>query len=67
LSAWFILFDLIFISSISNLFQFHSYTMSAVQPVAVYALRVPPGAMVAAVPNAAASVSFTDNKLNTVP
>ncbi|KAJ5329803.1 hypothetical protein N7452_010193 [Penicillium brevicompactum] len=29
--------------------------MSAVQPVAVYALRVPPGAMVAAVPNAAAS------------
>lgn len=33
--------------------------MSAVQPVAVYALRVPPGAMVAAVPKAAASVSFT--------
>lgn len=31
--------------------------MSAVQPVAVYALRVPPGAMVPAVPNAAASVS----------
>ncbi|KAJ5796100.1 uncharacterized protein N7518_004640 [Penicillium psychrosexuale] len=29
--------------------------MSAVQPVAVYALRVPPGAMVQAVPNAAAS------------
>ncbi|KAJ5220936.1 uncharacterized protein N7469_009823 [Penicillium citrinum] len=29
--------------------------MSAVQPVAVYALRVPPGAMVEAVPNAAAS------------
>ncbi|KAJ5669479.1 FK506-binding protein 4 [Penicillium macrosclerotiorum] len=29
--------------------------MSAVQPVAVYALRVPPGAMVPAVPNAAAS------------
>ncbi|KAJ5387619.1 hypothetical protein N7509_010160 [Penicillium cosmopolitanum] len=29
--------------------------MSAVQPVAFYALRVPPGAMVAAVPNAAAS------------
>ena len=33
--------------------------MSAVQPVAVYALRVPPGAMVQAVPNAAASVSLT--------
>ncbi|KAJ6008338.1 hypothetical protein N7540_012314 [Penicillium herquei] len=29
--------------------------MSAVQPVAVYALRVPPGTMVPAVPNAAAS------------
>ncbi|KAJ5105356.1 hypothetical protein NUU61_002703 [Penicillium alfredii] len=29
--------------------------MSAVQPVAVYALRVPPGAMIPAVPNAAAS------------
>ncbi|KAJ5856473.1 uncharacterized protein N7529_010417 [Penicillium soppii] len=29
--------------------------MSAVQPVAVYALRVPPGALVAAVPNASAS------------
>lgn len=29
--------------------------MSAVQPVAVYALRVPPGVMVPAVPNAAAS------------
>ncbi|KAJ5759641.1 hypothetical protein N7520_006797 [Penicillium odoratum] len=29
--------------------------MSAVQPVAVYALRVPPGALIPAVPNAAAS------------
>ncbi|KAJ5832918.1 hypothetical protein N7474_001229 [Penicillium riverlandense] len=29
--------------------------MSAVQPVAVYALRVPPGVMIPAVPNAAAS------------
>lgn len=33
--------------------------MSAVQPVAVYALRVPPGVMVPAVPKAAASVSTT--------
>lgn len=33
--------------------------MSAVQPVAVYALRIPAGAMVPAVPNAAASVSTT--------
>jgi hypothetical protein len=35
-----------------------SHKMSAVQPVAVYALRVPPGVMVPAVPNAAASVSI---------
>jgi hypothetical protein len=38
------------------------HKMSAVQPVAVYALRVPPGAMVAAVPNAAASVSLDEKR-----
>jgi uncharacterized membrane protein len=37
----------------------NSFKMSAVQPVAVYALRVPPGALIPAVPNAAASVSLS--------
>jgi hypothetical protein len=38
-------------------YQLHSSKMSAVQPVAVYALRVPPGgALIPAVPNAAAMV-----------
>lgn len=51
-----------FFPTLFPVYYLHSFllihlTMSAVQPVAVYALRVPPGAMVAAVPNAAASVS----------
>jgi hypothetical protein len=52
-------FDL-FIHSRYIVFISILHKMSAVQPVAVYALRVPPGAMVAAVPNAAASVSLDE-------
>jgi len=43
-------------------FLINSYKMSAVQPVAVYALRVPPGALIPAVPNAAASVSSSPHE-----